>query len=297
MTKEEQQRKKRKKEAGNWAFLISLAVLFLLFRPSNWAVWIIIIGVSVLLRKVIGIMAEGLDLSSKPQASMSHQQGATQRTHQDLSQLQKDTGYPDANEMLETGTKLLYDVRTESRYIGDTDLTEKIASLDRICTDIFFAIQEQPTKASQVRKLVTYYLPTALKLIKGYRMLNSKNVGSDEAIQTKKRIQEAIGVVSEGCQHLMDQLFDDDVLDLTTDIDVLEQMLKRDGLTESDLEQATQQAQMAAKLNDEVDALLGAEKKASDFETAKQKADTHVAQVPTMDGGVYTSYFDQATKK
>ena len=41
------------------------------------------------------------------------------------------------------------------------------------------------------------------------------------------------------------------MLDLTTDIDVLEQMLKRDGLTESDLERAAAQAREAARIDAE----------------------------------------------
>jgi ABC-type glycerol-3-phosphate transport system substrate-binding protein len=43
--------------------------------------------------------------------------------------------------------------------------------------------------------------------------------------------------------------FDDVYIDLTTDIDVLQQMLKRDGLTESDLELAAAQAREAARID------------------------------------------------
>ena len=39
------------------------------------------------------------------------------------------------------------------------------------------------------------------------------------------------------------------MLDLTTDIDVLEQMLKRDGLSESDLDIAAAQAKRAAQID------------------------------------------------
>ena len=50
---------------------------------------------------------------------------------------------------------------------------------------------------------------------------------------------------------LQSKLYQDDVLDLTTDIDVLEQMLKRDGLTESDLDRAAAQAREAARIDAE----------------------------------------------
>ncbi|MBE0600748.1 MAG: hypothetical protein IH607_03110 [Firmicutes bacterium] len=48
-------------------------------------------------------------------------------------------------------------------------------------------------------------------------------------------------------------MYQDDVLDITTDIDVLEQMLKRDGLTETELQMAADQARRAAEINLAID--------------------------------------------
>jgi len=94
-----------------------------------------------------------------------------------------------------------------------------------------------------------YYLPTTLKMVKGYRMLDERGVTGQEAVNARSRIDDALGVVLQGCEKMLDKLYQDDVLDLTTDIDVLEQMLKRDGLTESDLETAAIQARRAAQID------------------------------------------------
>ena len=48
------------------------------------------------------------------------------------------------------------------------------------------------------------------------------------------------------CQKQLDTLYKDDILDVSTDIDVLEQMLKRDGFTEGELSQLRQRAQAPA---------------------------------------------------
>ena len=84
------------------------------------------------------------------------------------------------------------------------------------------------------------------------RMLDERGVSGTEAAAAKNRISDALEVVLQGCDKMLDKLYQDDVLDLTTDIDVLEQMLKRDGLTESDLERAAAQAREAARIDAEV---------------------------------------------
>lgn len=75
-------------------------------------------------------------------------------------------------------------------------------------------------------------------MVKGYRVLGERNVAGEDAAAARRRIDDALGVVLKGCQKMLDNLYRDDVLDITTDIDVLEQMLRRDGLTESELEKA-----------------------------------------------------------
>lgn len=46
----------------------------------------------------------------------------------------------------------------------------------------------------------------------------------------------SLDMVLVACQKKLDNLYRDEILDVTTDIDVLEQMLERDGFTESGLD-------------------------------------------------------------
>ena len=82
-------------------------------------------------------------------------------------------------------------------------------------------------------------------------VLDERGITGAQAQDARRRIGDALDVVIHGCQRLLENLYRDDVLDLTTDIDVLEQMLKRDGLTESDLERAAAQAREAARIDAE----------------------------------------------
>ena len=127
-------------------------------------------------------------------------------------------------------------------------MSAKLDDLEENCAAIFQAVYENPARAPQIRKFMDYYLPTTLKMVKSYRKLDERNLPMAEAKEAQHRIDDALGVVITGCRKMLKNLYKDDMLDIATDIDVLEQMLKRDGLTESELEKAAEQAEQAARL-------------------------------------------------
>ena len=55
----------------------------------------------------------------------------------------------------------------------------------------------------------------------------------ENAEKTKKRVEEAMDIVLDAFQKQHDQLYQRDMLDVTTDISVLETLMKQDGLIEN----------------------------------------------------------------
>ena len=163
--------------------------------------------------------------------------------------MQGDTGNPEVDELLEKGREMIAEIRRENDLIPDSSLSDKLDTLENKCAEIFRAVYDKPNRASQIRKFMDYYLPTTLKMVKGYRMLDERGITGQDAVYARNRIDDALLVVLQGCEKMLDKLYQDDVLDLTTDIDVLEQMLKRDGLTESELDIAAAQAKRAAQID------------------------------------------------
>ena len=146
---------------------------------------------------------------------------------------------------------MIAEIRAENDRIPDSSLSDKLEKLENLCAEVFRAVYDKPAKAPQISKFMDYYLPTTLKMVRGLRTLDERGVTGAQAQDARRRIADALDVVIQGCQRLLENLYRDDVLDLTTDIDVLEQMLKRDGLTESDLERAAAQAREAARIDAE----------------------------------------------
>ena len=317
MSKQAKQKKKQK--SGNGAGIIAFGAVFALFsslfHPHSLGGYLLTAVLSFFAGSVVRVMAQGLDLTTHNKEPES------------LQKVQADTGNPEVDELLNRGREMIREIRSENDKIPEESLSAKLDELERCCAEIFRAVYDKPAKAPQIRKFMEYYLPTTLKMVKNYRLLGERDYGGAETRKARQRIDEALGVVNDGCHHMLDQLYRDDMLDITTDIDVLEQMLKRDGLTENDLRKAAQQAREAAQLDSQLEAMRqqmqAAQRNAQSVQPqqtaqtipaqqpivapvlkpsavqrqvdyAQQQAQQHFPQAPTLSGGMFPAYGDQA---
>ena len=237
MAKKTNRQKKSGMGPGIIAFGVVYAIYSAIFKPHSIGAYLLAFALSGFVGNIFRVMGQGLDTTQN------------QKTPESLKKVQGDTGVPELDELLEKGRKMIEEIRRENDLIPDSGLSDKLDILENQCAEIFRTVYDKPGKASQIRKFMEYYLPTTLKMVKGYRMLDERGVTGQDAVYARNRISDALGVVLQGCEKMLDKLYQDDVLDLTTDIDVLEQMLKRDGLTESDLDIAAAQAKRAAQID------------------------------------------------
>lgn len=235
--KKNQKKQKSGLGAGLLAFGMAFAAYSAVFKPHSIGAYVLAFALSGFLGAIIRVMAQGLDTTQN------------QKTPESLKKVQGDTGNPEVDELLEKGREMIADIRRENDLIPDDSLSGKLDILENKCAEIFRAVYDKPNRASQIRKFMEYYLPTTLKMVKGYRMLDERGITGQDAVYARNRIDDALLVVLQACEKMLDKLYQDDVLDLTTDIDVLEQMLKRDGLSESDLDIAAAQAKRAAQID------------------------------------------------
>ena len=123
----------------------------------------------------------------------------------------------------------------EIRQVNDQVANEKLsAQIDRIgviTAKILEYQKSRPEKAPQLHSFLSYYLPTTLKILRAYGQLESQQIAGENITAAMTRIEGMMDKVVEGFEKQLDQLFQGDALDITADVDVLEQMLARDGLT------------------------------------------------------------------
>jgi len=100
-----------------------------------------------------------------------------------------------------------------------------VSLLGKIAEDI----AEDPADLKRCRRFMNYYLPITAKLSEKYVSIADKdNVAN--VVETRESIECAFVQIEAALKKQYDALFADDALDITTDVAVLDTMLKKDGL-------------------------------------------------------------------
>lgn len=111
------------------------------------------------------------------------------------------------------------------------EITRQLDGLEKIISRIFDYVSDHPEKLPDIRQFGAYYLPTTVKLVEAYQELEEHQMRTAAINQTKLEILEALENINRSFQVLFDQLLEDDLLDVSTDISALKAMLAQEGLS------------------------------------------------------------------
>ncbi|MDE7170780.1 MAG: 5-bromo-4-chloroindolyl phosphate hydrolysis family protein, partial [Oscillospiraceae bacterium] len=127
---------------------------------------------------------------------------------------------------------ILREIRQVNDDIPDEAMSAKIDRIEEITGKILKYQKEHPNKEGQLRTFLNYYLPTTLKILRAYAQLDAQGIEGENISAAKKRIEDMMDQVVSGFEKQLDKLFQDDAMDITSDVEVLENMLKKDGLSD-----------------------------------------------------------------
>ena len=134
---------------------------------------------------------------------------------------------------VERAEAVLTEIRSLNDAIADPEMSRKIDRIGEITGNIFAYLREKPDKEGKLRSFLSYYLPTTLKILGSYAQLEAQGVEGENISAAKERIEGMMDKVVEGFEQQLDRLFQDDAMDITSDVAVLERMLEKDGLGSS----------------------------------------------------------------
>jgi len=125
----------------------------------------------------------------------------------------------------------LAELREVRSQIADVAISEKVAHLEDLTAKIFRTVEESPDKQPEIRRFMSYYLPTTLKLVRSYATLEKQGVKGENIVNAKQSIGNILDTLSTGYEQQLDKLYESDAIDIAADINVLENLMQQDGLT------------------------------------------------------------------
>ena len=200
---------------------LAYALLFPLYRVSHF----LIVG---------GISAAAFLVLTALCAKTGVPEGEKQEKQEEKPK-EESTGNAELDKMLKDGRMAIAEMKRLDESIEDPAVSADIVRLQQVSEKIFARVKEEPTKLPQIRRFLDYYLPTTLKLLNAYADMDAQPVQGETILASKKEIEDTLDTLNLAFEKLLDSIFEDTAMDVSSDISVLNTLLAQEGLTEDEL--------------------------------------------------------------
>ena len=235
MAKRTAKKKDNSKKAGLIAFgatLIAYALIFPFHKLGHFVIGGALAALAGWVVKIMATPMKGLEKNAKAKTA--------------LEELLIEDEY--ARGMVETGVQMLDALKAERTAISEHVFTRRIDEIRTVLDKTLRHVIDDPDKAHRLRRMNSYYLPTAVKLLQSYRSAKQQGASYMSIAQTREDVLATLDKLHEALTTLLDGMLKDDLEEMDVEIDVFEQMLKSDGLHADEVTEALRRsAHVAAK--------------------------------------------------
>ena len=202
------------------ALWIVYALLFPLYAPAHYA---LLIAASAAVYLVANALCKSGGVVGEKKAAPK------------AEKKQEQTGSAELDKMLRDGRLAIAEMKRLDDNIADPGVSADIVRLSQVSEKIFQAVRDDPEKLPQIRQFMNYYLPTTLKLLNTYDRMSGAGVSGENIDGTKTKVEDMLKTIVRAFEKQLDALYGSDALDISTDIQVMETLLAREGLTEPEM--------------------------------------------------------------
>ena len=135
-------------------------------------------------------------------------------------------------EVLDKGNAFVAQIRKCNDDIPGVEISAKMDRMEEIVRRIFRRAETNPEIIPDLKKLMDYYLPMTVKLLTAYADMDAQPVQGTTIQSAKREIEETLDTLNLAFEKLLDDLFRDTALDVSSDITVLQTLLAQEGLTD-----------------------------------------------------------------
>jgi len=134
-----------------------------------------------------------------------------------------------AAETAERGMEQIRRIRTQTMKIKDNTVAGKIKEICAIGTEILSDIRENPRDLRRAKPFTTYYLDAFEKIVTMYVDLSRKKELNPAITASLARAENLLDQIRGTYKKQLANLLEDDILDLNTEISLLEKTMKLEG--------------------------------------------------------------------
>lgn len=173
-----------------------------------------------------------LEVKQKQAVQRQQEVVETKRQQDDAEEQKRDAR---VQEVLDRGNAFIRDIRACNDAIPGQEISDKISRMETLVRKIFDRVEEHPEVVPELKKLMDYYLPMTVKLLKAYADMDAQPVQGENIQNSKREIEATLDTLNTAFEKLLDSIFKTTALDVSSDISVLNTLLAQEGLTDDEL--------------------------------------------------------------
>lgn len=140
------------------------------------------------------------------------------------------TGVDDVDQMLEAIEKELKTLHALNAALPDPQLSAAMQRMEQAGRGILEVVEQNPAKAKTARRFANYYLPDAVRVLSQYAALARQGVRGENAASVKAEVEQNAAQIATAFENQLDALYAAESMDLSADLEVLQNLMKGQGL-------------------------------------------------------------------
>ena len=141
------------------------------------------------------------------------------------------TGSEDVDTMLSGISANLDKLHALNDAIPDPELSAAMTRMEKAGRSIAAAVEQAPDKARSIDRFARYYLPEGIKRMTTYANMEKNGVKGGNADQILTELRRNAATTAKAFENQLDALYSAEAMDISTDIEVLDGILKSQNLT------------------------------------------------------------------
>jgi len=127
------------------------------------------------------------------------------------------------------GVTKITKIRNQTAMIKNNDVAKKIRDICKIGLDIFDDLKKNPNDVNRAKPFTNYYLDSTAKIVNQYIDLSNNKNKTPELEESLKKVEDLLDNIEETFKKQLNLLLENDIMDLDTELQVLEKTMKMEG--------------------------------------------------------------------
>ena len=115
--------------------------------------------------------------------------------------------------------------------IQDVNIRRQITHLQSLGKQIFEHIAKNPEQVRKLNTFMDYYFPTTIKFLENYADMDRATVKGEHIRASMEEISKSMSCIEKAFEHQLDNLYSDQVLDISADVAVLQGIMRNEGIS------------------------------------------------------------------